>query len=494
MSRPARGGIVSGSAWNFVGQALPLLVAVAAIPWLIRLIGLERFGFLALAWVLVGYAGLFDLGIGRALIRTVAARLGAGDEAGALRQAQAGLSLLAALGLLIGALGLAAAAPLAQRVLVVPPALQTEATQALVLLALSMPFVMLSNGYVAVLNAHESFKRLNLVRAALSLASYGLPLAVALAGWVALPAVVGAIVLVRALGTLVFAHACRQSCALAWRPAWPPAAETRPLLAVGGWMSVSNLVSPLLSQLDRLILGALVPLRAVGIYAAPADLTSRLMAVPYAIVGAFFPRASHLVPGSAAAAQAQADLTRWLYWVMLPPLVVLMALAWPALTLWLGEGIGGEAALVLQLLLPGVLANTLAQGPATLIQAAGRPRDMALLHLAELPLFLLLLWALTARLGIVGTALAASLRLLLDTGAVFWLARRGGLGAAVRWRTALPALGGAALVLAAVSPCRSWALALPVALGAGAAVAAVGWRIGLLPHERERLRAVILRR
>jgi O-antigen/teichoic acid export membrane protein len=305
--------------------------------------------------------------------------------------------------------------------------------------------------------------------------------------------VVGAIVLVRAVGTAAFAHACRRHCGFVWHPAWPPAEETRPLLAVGGWISVSNLVGPILGQLDRLIIGALVPLRSVGVYAAPADLTTRLMALPYAIVGAFFPRASHLAAGSPEAARAMADLTRWLYLVMLPPLVVLMALAWPALTLWLGPGIGGEAALVLQLLLPGVFANTLAQGPATLIQAAGRPRDIALLHLAELPVFLLLLWALTSRFGIVGTAIAASLRLALDTGAVFWLARRGGLGGAMRWRTALPALAGAALVLALVSPCRNWAVALPVALLGGAGVAALGWRWGLRAHERERLKAFVRR-
>lgn len=490
----SRGGrLVSGSFWNLVGQALPLLVAVAAIPWLIGLIGLDRFGFLALAWVLVGYAGLFDLGIGRAVIRTVAARLGAGDHDGAHRQATAGLSFLFLLGLAVGALGLLLAPWLVQRVLDVPAALQPEALLALRLLALSMPFVMLSNGFVGVLSAHESFKRLNLVRAALSLASYGLPLLVALAGWQTLPAVVGTIVLVRVLGTVAFADACRRDSGFRWRPARPAAAETRSLLALGGWMSVSNLVSPLLSQLDRLIVGALVPLREVGIYAAPSDLMSRLMALPYAIVGAFFPQASQIAPGGAEAGQALANLARWLFLVMLPPLLVVMALAQPAMVLWLGPAIGADAALVLQLLVPAVLANTVAQAPATLIQAAGRPRDMALLHLVELPLFLGLLWALTARHGIVGTAMAASLRLMLDAGAVFALARFGGLAQGWRWRGAvLPGLAALA-ALTAASQCRSWPAALAMALlGAGSA-AVLAWRLGLRPHERERLRAFVRR-
>ncbi len=481
--------LLSGSFWNLVGQALPLLVAVAAIPWLIGLIGLERFGFLALAWVLVGYAGLFDLGIGRAVIRTVAERLGAGDHEGARRLATAGLSFLLLLGLAVGAVGLLLAPWLVHRVLDVPPALQPEALLALRLLALSMPFVMLSNGYVGVLSAHEGFKRLNLVRAALSLASYGLPLGMALAGMVTLPAVVGTIVLVRVLGTAAFADACRRDSGFRWRPARPAAAEAHALLRLGGWMSVSNLVSPLLSQLDRLIVGALVPLREVGIYAAPSDLMSRLMALPYAIVGAFFPQASQIAPGGAEAGQALANLTRWLFLVMLPPLVVVMALAQPAMLLWLGPAIGGDAALVLQLLVPGVLANTVAQAPATLIQAAGRPRDMALLHLLELPLFLGLLWLLTARYGIVGTALAASLRLMLDAVAVFVLARLGGLAAGWRCRGAvLPGLA-ALVVLAAASLCRSWPVALAAALLGAGAVAVLAWRLGLRPHERERLRA-----
>jgi O-antigen/teichoic acid export membrane protein len=490
----SRGGrLVSGSFWNLVGQALPLLVAVAAIPWLIGLIGLERFGFLALAWVLVGYAGLFDLGIGRAVIRTVAERLGAGDREGAQRLATAGLSFLLLLGLAVGALGLLIAPWLVHQVLDVPPALQPEALLALRLLALSMPFVMLSNGYVGVLSAHEGFKRLNLVRAALSLASYGLPLGVALAGWITLPVVVGTIVFVRVLGTVALADACRRDSGFRWRPAWPARAQSRALLALGGWMSVSNLVSPLLSHLDRLIVAALVPLRAVGVYAAPSDLMSRLMALPYAIVGAFFPQASQIAPGGAEAGQALANLTRWLFLVMLPPLVVVMALAQPAMGLWLGPAIGGDAALVLQLLVPGVLANTVAQAPATLIQAAGRPRDMALLHLLELPLFLGLLWLLTARHGIVGTALAASLRLVLDAGAVFALARWGGLAQGWRWRRAvLPGLAALAL-LAAASLCRSWPAALAMALLGAGVSAALAWRWGLRPHERERLRAFVRR-
>ena len=61
---------------NLVGHLAPLLAALIFVPPLISRLGTERFGFLALAWVLVGYFSLFDLGLGRTLSRLVAERIG----------------------------------------------------------------------------------------------------------------------------------------------------------------------------------------------------------------------------------------------------------------------------------------------------------------------------------------------------------------------------------------------------------------------------------
>ena len=58
-------------AWNLAGLGGPLIVAALTVPALIRMIGMERFGLLALAWGLIGFAGIFDLGIGRATTQTI---------------------------------------------------------------------------------------------------------------------------------------------------------------------------------------------------------------------------------------------------------------------------------------------------------------------------------------------------------------------------------------------------------------------------------------
>jgi O-antigen/teichoic acid export membrane protein len=72
--------LAKNAVWNLIGSATPMVVAVFCIPILIRGLGTERFGVLTLAWAVIGYASLFDLGLGRALTQLVARKLGAGED------------------------------------------------------------------------------------------------------------------------------------------------------------------------------------------------------------------------------------------------------------------------------------------------------------------------------------------------------------------------------------------------------------------------------
>jgi O-antigen/teichoic acid export membrane protein len=78
----------------------------------------------------------------------------------------------------------------------------------------------------------------------------------------------------------------------------------------------------------------------------------------------------------------------------------------------------------MQVLALGILFNTLAQAPATMIQATGHPKWMAILHIIELPLFVLALWGLTHEYGIIGTAIASAGRFTLDSLILFVIATR----------------------------------------------------------------------
>ncbi|HIB84841.1 MAG TPA: flippase, partial [Chromatiaceae bacterium] len=141
--------------WNLLGTGAPLLVAIVAIPILIDGLGTARFGVLTLAWMVVGYFSLFDLGLGRALTKLVAEKLGKGldDEIPAL--IWTAISLMTVLGVL-GAVVVAALSPwLVVGVLKIPLDLQPETLTAFYLLAASIPIVIGTTGLRGILEAHQ---------------------------------------------------------------------------------------------------------------------------------------------------------------------------------------------------------------------------------------------------------------------------------------------------------------------------------------------------
>jgi O-antigen/teichoic acid export membrane protein len=481
--------LFSNTAWNLAGQLLPLAVGVLTLPWLIRLVGLERFGFISLVWVLVGYASIFDFGIGRALIRTVAAHLAAGDGRRAEASAHAALFYLTLFGVALAALLAPASVWLVTSALKLPAALVPEAVPATFMLAASLPFVMITTGLGGLLSAHQRFKALNVIRIALGMAGYLGPVLVAL--WSnRLDAVVAVVLALRVLGALMHAVVCARQCG--WRPrlVLPTAEASRELFRLGGWIAVSNVLGPMLSYLDRLLLGVLVPMRSVAIYATPYDVVSKSMILPSSIIASLFPLASSVDRGSAHARRMLRDSVRLLFMLMVPVIFLFVTLARPGLESWLGHEIAEQGATVMQILAIGVLLNALAQGPAMLIQAAGEPRWMAKLHIVELPLFIAILWLLTARFGIVGTAIASCLRNSIDAAVVFWLAHRRVTFDAIDWRGARPPAALAVVLLGVGTWPATWPQALPVAMAGSLAFAGYAWTRLLSPSEREQLLAL----
>lgn len=415
---------VAGNAlWSLAGQIVPILVAILTVPLLIRYMGLDRFGFLSLAWALVGYAGLFDFGISRAMTRTVAARLGAGDESGALHVARVGTALMSLFGLTVCVVLWLCAESLVHGWLNVPEDLQEEAVGGLRVLAASIPLVMLTAAYRGTLEAWQAFRRLNLIRIVMGLLTYMGPLVAALIvprlEWI-----IGSVTIMRILTTYLHAKVCASECGRIkpWHPL--DGGTIRELVRLGGWMSVSNLVSPLMNYLDRFVLAGLVAVEMVAYYSTPYDMITRTLVFPYSVMAVIFPVLS-AQSGSAKSSQTTYSTTiRMLMVLMFPICFSAVVLARPLLNLWLGAEFAEQATVVLQVLAVGVLANTLAQAPANLIQSTGNPKWMAILHLLELPIFIGALWFATRQFGIVGTAACWAARMVIDAAILFVLAGR----------------------------------------------------------------------
>ncbi|MFN7645748.1 MAG: flippase [Burkholderiales bacterium] len=469
--------ILRNAFWNLLGLGLPLLVAVVCIPPLIASLGASRFGVLTLVWAVVSYFGVFDLGLGRALTQQVSAAIGAGRADEMCEIAAAGLWVMVALGAIAGAaLWFAAPAGVA---LLKSDADPHEAIDAARALAWAMPFVVLASGLRGVMEAHSAFVPINVVRLATGVLTFAVPLAAVRSGWNDLAAIAWMLACVRAVGCALYAGFVARLLPGALAPVRPDGARIRELATQGGWMTVTNVVGPLMGYLDRFVIGAVLSLSAVAWYVTPQEIVSRLLIVPGALTSVLFPRLSE-IHASGASAQEGRRIERLalgaLFLALFPATLLLGLLAYPVLDLWIGPVFAREGATAMLVLCAGVLFNSLAQVPFAAIQARGGARTTALLHLAELPLFVVAVWLFTARWGVAGAALAWTLRMGLDLGALLLIARWHAGGSArladriSALRIGLPAIG-AFVVAATASADARWVGAL--ALGATAwAVAA----------------------
>lgn len=411
---PTGAQLARSTLWNGIGFLLPGVAALIAVPPLIRGIGLDRFGVLTLAWVLVGYFGLFDFGLGRALTKMVADKVAAEDEGDLHSLIWSSTVLLFFLGVLAAFVMSVLSPWLVHRVLKIPDGLKSESLQALWLLAWSIPVVTCSSGFRGVLEALQRFRMVNLVRVPMAIAVFVGPLLVLpftkSLVWVFLVLVIG-----RVAACIVYLCAC-----LAAIPALRLRSEFRrssikPVLQFGGWLTISNIVSPLMVSLDRFVIGAMVSLAAVAYYATPFEMVTKLQIVPMAMTGVMFPAfaSSYVVdPGRSLLLMTRA--VKYVFLALFPIALLISTFAPELLRLWLGNDFATNSTAIVRWLSAGVLVNCVAQIALSLIQAVGRPDISAKLHLAELPLYLVMLYAATKTYGAKGAAIAWTARVVID--------------------------------------------------------------------------------
>jgi len=410
--------------WNLVGLAVPMLVALIAIPLLIDGMGKERFGLLAIIWMGVGYFSLFDLGLGRALTKLVAERLGNGQLSDLGPLIWTALALLGAFGVFGAIVILLAAGPLVQHLLNVGPQYQNEAVAAFRILALGLPIVVATAALVGLLEAHQHFATITAIRIPLGVLTFAGPLAT-LQFTPSLAWATTALLFSRMVALFAYFVAVSSVRPELRAPTLPRRNQARPLFLFGGWLTVTNIVGPLMTYLDRFFLGAVLNMTAVTYYVTPYEVLSRLQMLPQSIMGVIFPAMSTAFGGDRVRlAKIYSQSARLLLLLMLPITSGFFLFAPEALELWLGNDFRLAATPVVHWLAVGSMLNVLAQPAFTVLQSTGRPDIVAKVHLAEFVPYLFMLWFFTHTFGIAGTAAAWTLRVLADTVVLNEFARR----------------------------------------------------------------------
>jgi len=438
----SRHKLLRSAAWSLLGTVVPMVAALAAVPWLMRYLGQERLGVLSLVWVVVGYFSFLDMGLGRAVTVAVAAlrtkgQHGSADEIHVLGSASV---LLFSLGGLAAALIGISLAWWGVPFQLSSAELRQEVTQALLWTLPSLPLLLLSSSLRGHLEAAGAFRPLNLLRIPTGILLVAGPCLTAFYASDLVWACVS-ITVVRTLHLLILLQLVASELRLGYGRLIQMMLRSsslewlRRLLSFGGWVTVSNVVGPVIVYVDRFVIGATLAAGAVTAYAVPFDLVSRLPVLVAALCSVLLPELTRLSslasatdPEAARRANNLVTKSSGLSVGVVAILVVFGALfaSW-GLTLWLGAEFADQSTEVTQILLVAFGVNAVAQIPFTALQAVGKVRAVALLHLAELLPYAVLVFFAISWLGIEGAAWAWLMRSIVDYGVLvlMWRAHSG---------------------------------------------------------------------
>jgi O-antigen/teichoic acid export membrane protein len=263
-----------------------------------------------------------------------------------------------------------------------------------------------------------------------------------------------------------------------------------PLFRFGTWMTVSNVVGPIMVSFDRFLIGSMISVAAVAFYAVPYEVVTRLWLVSGALTGVLFPAFSMAVVSDRARLVFLFESgSKYIFLALFPITLILIVFAPEALHFWLGSDFARQSAPVAQILAIAVFINSLSHIPFVHVQGAGRPDITAKLHLAELPIYIVALVLLAKTMGIRGVALAWLLRVIIDSGLLFVFS----------WRllrenrfvlTGLPLLAGGGTAMFAMAAFLNGLPAKIIFSSVGCVlVTAAMWRWMLTPREKMALRS-----
>jgi len=442
---------------NIVGRGWSAFAYLLTVPFYIHYLGIEAFAAMSLYVTLVSLSNVLDLGLSSTVSRELA-RLAAGGppSAGTATSLVSTLeSVYGLAGLLIGLGGFVVAFAVSSSWHTLGSPLHGHLLMTCILIALCVVGQWPVSFYSGALSGQGRQLELNVTLVLASTAQ-------ALAGILALALTSSKLELFFATQVALGFGRALALRALVWRRLpgrwsfdWR---ATRPIFAFAGQMGAVGVLGIVLTQADKLIVGAQVGALNFAYYGLAATVASGLSYLSLPVYDVAVP-----VLTAESASTERLERTYWatcrnLAYSVLPIGATLVLLSKPALFAWTGRPTGHDDATLLSLLAAGAILNALFCGPYALQVASGRARPIVVINVVATLVYIPLLLVMVHLFGTVG---AASTWLALNASYVV-------------------ICGPALLAQTMVGSSGRWLLRFVVVPGLAAAAAATGVRL-LLP-------------
>jgi O-antigen/teichoic acid export membrane protein len=415
--------IAKNTVYNLLGYGVPLIFALVLIPPLIKGLGTERFGILSLAWMVIGYFTFFDFGIGKGLTKIVSERIGINKTHDMAEVFWTSLFLMLAVSFLVSFI-LLFFIPSIVGIFNISSNMRHETTDTFYVLALSIPIVSTTAGLRGVLEAYQKFGIINIMRVILGVFTFLGPLLVLILTnslfWI-----VVALIIIRFIIWLLYLFHCfrvnedlRNGLKFDFN-------SIKPVLSFSIWITIANIVGPLILYSDRFLIGVLISASAITFYATPFEVVTKLLLIPGALTGVLFPIFSaSFFNNPNISKKILLRGIKFIFLIIYPIVFLIVMFSYEGIKLWLGEKFAMNSSLVLQFLSIGILMNCLSSIPDNFFQGIGKPKIPTIIMLTELPFYIFTMWFGIKNYGINGAALIFMLAAIVNVTTMYIIANK----------------------------------------------------------------------
>ena len=401
---------LKNSTWSVIGVGANIVVGLVLSPYIVRLLGQERFGIWSLVFSLLDYLWLFDLGLTPAVANLITRYLTRKQPVRINEVINTAMSYFAMIAMLLWLIT-AAVGPHLVNFFKVPAAFRADFTGLVLMTGMSWGLCIVLQMYVAALDAFQRFdltNRVNMITVLCRSTGY----LVTLASGGGLMQIGAVYVISQLIGSLLHAWNFSRvfpSLRFSWR--FVKRDVFKDILSYGVPAFVANGSGLVLNQSAPMIIGHFLPTAFVGFFALPLKLVQNVTDVVSRIALVTRSRVAELDASAnrASIADLAIETNRYCFAVYMPFVIVLGLFGRQLIHLWLGERFAEYSAPLLPLML---LASAFVLGgqynSSAVLFGLGEHRGYARLVACEGALTVTLLLLVVPRYGVYGAACVVS--------------------------------------------------------------------------------------
>jgi O-antigen/teichoic acid export membrane protein len=408
--------------FNLFGNIFPIVIAIVAIPFTINDLGLELFGVLTISWLIIGNSVIFDLGMGRAVTVFSTKYVKEKNFAEVSKVLACGIQVQLLIGGSACLIFIFISQILVESVFTISSNLVEESKEAFTYASIGIPISLASSSYRGLLEAAHRFDFLSVFKSTFSSLTYLTPVIGILFNMdigeitILLVFFQSIQLLTLHLSTFLLFKKINWSLMLNFNKD-----VFKEMFSFGGWVSLSNVISVIQENIERLIIATLLPISTVTYYSVPKDMLDKVYLIPSSLTRAIFP--TIVLKADLDKKELIQLFNRAFKFIGVIIGFILFGgilVAKPLLLFWVGEEFSDKATLVFQVLSYGILVSSLNMLSVSLFQGIKRPIITLVQQLIRLPIILFMAWYLISRYGLIGGAFSWTFARVLALIMNFW--------------------------------------------------------------------------